>query len=94
MSTIYFILTILGFLITIIVFLNKINMLANYVDDLESEITSLQSHTDGAFKGVYFDMVKVKDELKNHMHKYEFKDGILYIQEPIIVEPNNEESND
>lgn len=70
----------------------KVHNLNEYIMDIESEITKYQTHTDGAFKGAWFDMKKIEDRLNSHMHKYEFRDGILYIQEPVKEE--SDESND
>lgn len=71
--------------------LKYIKDLDDYVNGLESEITTLESHTNGAFKGAYFLMEDLKSKLLNHCHSYEFNDGVLYIQEPIITE--NEDVN-
>lgn len=63
----------------------KVYRLNEYIMELESELTKYQSHTDGAFKGAWFDIKKIENKLNSHVHKYEFNDGILYIQEPVNV---------
>lgn len=64
----------------------KIKDLFDWINELDCDITKYQTHTDGAFRGAWFDMKKLENKLNSHCHAYEFNDNILYIKEPIIQE--------
>lgn len=84
-------LTVINF-IAVIFFSKIIKDLDNYISDLVSELTKYQSHTDGAFNGIWFNEESVKKMFWEHKHKYEFNDGVLYIKEPIVENAENVEN--
>lgn len=79
--------------IIVICLLIVVIVLSRSIDDLKNDLDLLNIKLLDITKETNLELFKLKSdffthlkEYKNHKHEYEFKDGILYIQEPIEQE--------
>lgn len=79
--------------IIVICLLIVVIVLSRSIDDLKNDLDLLNIKLLDITKETNLELFKLKSdfythlkEYENHKHKYKFKDGILYIQEPIEQE--------
>lgn len=73
-------------LIVVIALSRSIDDLKNDIDLLNIKLLDITKETNLELFKLSSDFYTHLKEYNNHRHKYEFKDGILYIQEPIEQE--------
>jgi hypothetical protein len=72
---------------------NLLNEVDNELSDVSSELTQHETHTRGALTGSYFMLKELTKKFDSHCHSYSFENGVLYIQDPIINETSDGETD-